>query len=102
MCAVTSKCPGASDAATYCPAASVTTARSWLVAVLRMVIATPGITAFCASVTVPCRVAVDCARAGAATISMVSARSASLRESNLSRIVILRGCTGRDREPTSG
>ena len=42
----------------------MTTARSWLVAVLCTVIDTPGMTAFCASVTVPESVALDCARAG--------------------------------------
>src|SRR5262245_31571025 len=64
MCATTWYLPGASDAATYWPAASVTAVRSRPVAVARMVMVTPGITAFWLSVMVPCRVAVDCAQAG--------------------------------------
>src|SRR5206468_10483903 len=52
---------GGSDAATYWPAESVTTARSMPVATLRTVIDTPGRTAVCGSVTVPWSVAVDCA-----------------------------------------
>jgi hypothetical protein len=53
----------------------VTADRSWFVAVFRIVIVTPGTTAFCVSVTVPCNVAVDCAASGAAQTNRVNTRS---------------------------
>src|SRR5262245_10663048 len=73
--------PGAIDAATYLPDASVTTTRSVPVASLEIVTETPGIAAFCGSTTVPSRVAVDWARAVAATRVRINARKNSLMQS---------------------
>src|SRR6476660_8570783 len=72
---------GASDAATYLPDVSVTTARSTPVASLRMVTETPGIAAFCGSTTVPSRVAVDWASATAVTNVKSNASKISLMHS---------------------
>src|SRR6476646_9139080 len=70
--------PGGSDAATYLPDASLTTVRSVPVALLRIASETPGMAAPDWSGTAPSSVAVDCARAVAATNVRINARRIDL------------------------
>jgi hypothetical protein len=58
------------------------------VAVLRMVIDTPGMTAPCVSVIAPCSEAVDCARADAAAPKIARPTSITLRNRDRVRVII--------------
>src|SRR5262249_18363801 len=48
-----------------------------------MVMATPGVTTACPSLTVPCSVAVDCARAAGATIVHIAATSVATTHTSI-------------------